>query len=220
MAAPTSQPPLGRLHVITDVSVQTRYTHLQLTQMAIEAGVPVLQYRRKNKPKAELLPEVQSLVAAARGSATHIIVNDFPDIAAAVGAAGVHVGQGDAAPAEAIATMPEGSIVGATVHTPAELEALRGLAITYIGVGPVFGTASKATGLPPLGTKMLAKIVTLSPFPVVAIGSIQLSNLPEVLDCGVHGVAILSSFCSAPNPVHAAQSFLDVIVRYRPAMVG
>lgn len=212
-----AQLPVGRLHVLTDTVVQQAHSHAQLAQMAIQAGVPVVQYREKNKTEAALLAQTKALVALTHGTNTKLIVNDHLAVAVAAGAHGVHVGQGDAPPQTALAHMPPGSIVGATVHNLAELEAVQGLPIAYIGVGPVFGTASKHTGLPPLGTAMLAKFVTLSAVPVIAIGAIHLNNVREVLDCGVHGIAVLSSFCCAPNPVHAAQNFLDILASYPAA---
>jgi thiamine-phosphate pyrophosphorylase len=100
-------------------------------------------------------------------------------------------------------------LVGATVHNQEELEALKGQRIDYIGVGPVFGTSSKDTGLPPLGLDGLARLCQLSDWPVIAIGSIGLEDVGRLKAAGAHGVAVISAFCLAEKPIAVAKAFLE-----------
>lgn len=210
----TNPKALGRLQVITDTSVQRRFSHLQLAQEAIAAGVPMLQYRQKAPESPDALTvEAVQLTQACRGTTTRLIINDYLNLASVLGV-GAHLGQEDPPPAAALQHLGSSAVLGATVHTQQELEAVAELPLTYIGVGPVFGTTSKHTGLPPLGLDGLAALCKASPHPVLAIGSITLESLPRIFDAGAHGVAILSAFCAAQSPRAAAHAFLSATAAY------
>jgi thiamine-phosphate pyrophosphorylase len=208
--------PLAKLHLLTDTHLQHRYTHLELALMAAQAGADAVQYREKVLSPAQQTDEVRAIIAQLpAGSTTRIIVNDHVQVALEAQAHGVHVGLEDMPAHKALQLLPAGSIVGATVHNVQELEALADLPISYIGVGPVFGTTSKDTGLPPLGLAGLQQLCNLSPFPVIAIGSITAARVPQVMDVGAYGVAILSEFCLAPHPADAATALLRAMEPYR-----
>lgn len=209
---------IPRLHLITDTVLQTRYSHLDLVRMAVEAGVDAVQVREKHWDPLRHPAELEACVRAAEGSRTKIIVNDHVQAALVAGAHGVHMGQDDATPTEARALLGAGAIVGATVHNLDEL-ALIGAETDYIGVGPVFGTRSKQLGLPPLGTAGLHKICNLSPVPVVAIGSVDASNAAAVLQAGAYGIALISAFVLSPDPRSAARR-LQQLVDDHPWPVG
>lgn len=208
------RPPVPRLQLITDTALQQRYSHLELVAFAQQAGAPAVQFRQKQW-QATHTEQLRATAALLRGSSTQLIVNDHVADAAAVGA-GAHVGQGDLPPAEARALLGPSALLGATVHNAAELEALIAAQadIDYIGVGPVFGTQSKrwASGqLPPLGVAGLALLCNLSPWPVIAIGSIARQHLSEVLQAGAFGVAVLSAFVRADNPEREARELVESI---------
>lgn len=205
---------IPRLHLLTDTRLQQQHSHLQLALMAAEAGADAVQYREKDKTAEQQATEVAEMVAELQEYNTLLIVNDHPQVALQAAAHGVHVGRQDDAPQRALALLP-GRLVGATVHSPQELDDLAGLPISYIGVGPVFGTQSKDTGLPPLGIEGLKQICNLSPYPVIAIGSITAENLPQVMDAGAYGVAVLSAFCLAPDPQAATRTLLRALRPYR-----
>ncbi len=199
------------LQLITDTHLQQRYTHVELMQCAIAAGVPLVQYRDKRNDDSYHRTQLTEMLRLRQGTGTRLIVNDYLYLAVELGADGVHLGQGDPLPADALALLPADAIVGVTVHNADELKAVQHLHITYIGVGPVFSTQSKKIGLPPLGLEALRKIVSLSSHPVVAIGSITQQNTHEVWATGAQGVAVLSAFCAAPNPEAAASSLLACV---------
>lgn len=176
--------------------------------MAWGAGACALQYRQKNFDRARDLPALQTLARIATLEGHCLIINDSVDLAFELQAQGVHLGQGDDDPYMAGQRLGAHAFIGATVHSHAELHALAGASIHYIGVGPVFGTRSKATGLPDLGLQGLAALCAASPWPVIAIGGISLDTVEEVLATGAHGVAVISAFCLAPNPRDIAAAFM------------
>lgn len=179
--------------------------------MAWAAGPCAVQYRQKEWLRYRDLPELARLAEVAHLGGHCLIVNDRADLAFELQVQGVHLGQGDGDPATAAALLGPAAIIGATVHSMAELEALRGLPIHYIGVGPVHGTQSKDTGLPDLGLDGLAEITAASPWPVIAIGGIGVQHVPGILAAGAHGVAILSAFCLSTDPTHVAEQFLTML---------
>jgi thiamine-phosphate pyrophosphorylase len=202
--------PLGlpRLHVLTDEHLQHRFTHFELAQLAKAAGSCVIQFREKAYQSEKHLPQLQAMVEMLDSTRNPLVINDSITIARQVSAAGVHLGKGDGNPAEAVGQFP---IVGATVHSIMELEALAGVALSYIGVGPVFGTTSKETGLPMLGLKGLMEICKLSPYPVIAIGSLRIQDVRPVLDSGAYGLAVLSGFACADDPKQAVEGYLEAL---------
>lgn len=199
------------LHIITDTRIQQRYRHFELAEMAFKAGVQFVQYRNKAfRPKRDLA-ELRAISMVATRTGRALIINDDADLALQVGAQGVHLGKGDGSPAAARKLLGTRAIIGATVHNLEELEALKDMPIDYIGVGPVYGTRSKQTGLPDLGLEGLRAICEASPFPVVAIGGIEKENILAVRDAGARGAAVLSAFCKSPDPIAYANNLRYLI---------
>lgn len=198
---------VGRLHLITDTTLQQRFSHLELAQMAVEAGADVLQYREKAYAPERHGKELAEIRALTRGTATKLVLNDYLELAATLGADGVHLGADDPPATDAGKRLPVGSVIGATVHTTAECALANTLDVTYVGIGPVFGTTSKHTALPPLGLAGLARLCQQSRHPVIAIGSISAARVADVLAAGAYGVAVLSAFCAADDPLSAAKTF-------------
>ncbi len=187
--------PVPRLHVLVDSPA--------LGLAAARGGAGVVQYREKRP-----LP-TNTLVERARGlRGAELIVNDRVDVAAAVGA-GVHLGRGDLQPEVARRLLGERALIGATANSLEQAQqviARSGASLDYLGVGPVYGTRSKANPAPRMGLDRLAAIVEAVPLPVIAIGSIDAKRLPEVLATGAHGVAVLSAVCAATDPEAATRA--------------
>jgi len=179
--------------------------------MAFAGGAQFVQYRNKDFDPTRDLGSLRKLAQLAEDLERTLIINDDVSLAIEVGAQGVHLGKGDGSPAEARKLLGSQAVIGATVHSMEELDALRGMQIDYIGVGPVFGTRSKETGLPDLGLQHLAVICDASPFPVIGIGSIKADNVSQVIQIGATGVAVLSAFCLAPDPKKFVQNFLNIL---------
>jgi thiamine-phosphate pyrophosphorylase len=141
-------------------------------------------------------------------------VNDRADLALMSGAAGVHVGQDDLAPSAARQLLGPGAIVGYSTHTAAQVEAASTEPVTYIAVGPVFGTRTKATGYEPVGLGLVAEAARLSRgLPVVAIGGITLETAPAVVRAGAASVAVITDLLEGGDPAARVRRFIEVLER-------
>jgi thiamine-phosphate pyrophosphorylase len=149
--------------------------------------------------------EARALVAELRPRGIPLIVNDRVDVALAVGADGVHVGQDDLAPADVRRMVGEHLLVGLSVTSVAEAYALDPAIVDYAGVGPVFASPTKADAAPPLGIEGTRAVCDVLTVPAVAIGGIGLTNAAGVLTTGVAGVAVISAICSAADPRTSAE---------------
>ncbi|MDD5708403.1 MAG: thiamine phosphate synthase [Kiritimatiellae bacterium] len=172
-------------------------------EAAVKAGVRYLQLRMKNAPRRDVAAMARVLRAITAGSSTRLIVNDDADLAAEVGADGVHLGQDDEALEEARRRHPGLSVLGLSTHNEAQAAAARVIGPSYIGVGPVFATPSKARPDPVLGLARMGHIVAASSLTTVAIGGIDESNLPDVLAAGAVNVAVIRAVCAQPDPYSA-----------------
>ena len=133
----------------------------------------LIQVRAKRLPSGSFLTLCDAVVRAAESYGAAVIVNDRADLALMSGAAGAHVGQEDLAPRDVRKLLGPTAIVGYSTHTPEQLEAASSEPVSYIAIGPVFGTQTKATGYEPIGLTMVAEAARLSKgLPVVAIGGI------------------------------------------------
>ncbi|MBI2827711.1 MAG: thiamine phosphate synthase [Acidobacteria bacterium] len=128
------------------------------------------------------------------------------------GASGVHVGQDDMAPSAARQLLGPGTIIGCSTHTRAQIEAASIEPVTYLAVGPVFGTHTKATGYEPVGLDLVAEAVRLSRgLPVVAIGGITLDTAPEILAAGASGVAVISDLFTGGDPKKRVTAYRRIL---------
>lgn len=204
---------IGKLHLITDTTLQTRFSHAELAEQAFSAGAKTVQFREKNYHPEIHQEQLKRSIQLAKDNDAQLIVNDLAFLAIQLGAQGTHVGQGDTTPIEILNLRPLNIpfCIGVTVHNETEYNAIAHLAIDYIGVGPVFGTKSKETDLPPLGLERLKYFCELSRFPVIAIGSINTTNIRSVMDTGAYGVAVLSDFVLVESPEQKTEELLNLI---------
>ncbi len=164
---------------------------LVMTSEVLQAGVKWVQYRDKESDRCCLFETAVELRELTRKAGAFFIMNDHPDIAAAVDADGVHLGQDDMPVAEARKVLGSEKVIGISTHSIAEaVEAERGGA-DYIGFGPVFSTSTKDAGKA-IGTDMLARVRSEVNIPVVAIGGITAGELPRVVSAGAQAVAVAS----------------------------
>lgn len=177
--------------------------------MAFAAGAHVVQYREKRYRPHLHRDDLQALVRLARAPYQKLVVNDLVQEAAFAGADGVHLGAEDTLPEQAASLLPETALIGVTVHSLAELERAELGPADYYGIGPVFGTNSKVTGLPPLGIPGLAALARRTQRPVVAIGNVQPADVAPLLQAGAHGVAVLGGISLAPDPYAATMAYLE-----------
>jgi thiamine-phosphate pyrophosphorylase len=149
--------------------------------------------------------------AAAAGA--ELVVNDRVDVARLSGAAGVHVGQDDVPPRAARAQLGPKAIVGFSTHTLEQIEAAALEPVTYIAVGPVFGTTTKAMGYDAVGVELVrAAVARAGGRPVVAIGGITLERSGEVLAAGASAVAVVSDLLSGSDPVSRVAAYCRALM--------
>lgn len=186
------------IYLVTDDGCLQGRELLDCVREALEGGVTLVQYRAKTASSAEMYAEALQLKALCDSFKVPLIINDRLDIAMAVGAAGVHLGQDDLPCAAARKILGEDYIIGVSAHNPAEAKAALQSGADYLGCGAVFGTATKAD-VKKLGTDGLAAICKAKGLPVVGIGGVTADNYREVRAAGADGAAIVSGILAQPD---------------------
>ena len=209
-----SVPLLGRLHVITDETLQSRLSHIELARLAADAGADIVQLREKRMLETvELVRVASAIVEQLAGGGTKLVVNDRVDVAAAAGAQGVHLGARDLEPACARRLLGAEAWIGATANNVERARRMSREPVDYLGVGPVFRTRSKRDPAPTLGLEGLRQVVRAVDRPVIAIGGITPESIPEVLGAGAYGVAVLSAVVASPDPGGRIAACAEAIAR-------
>jgi thiamine-phosphate diphosphorylase len=202
---------IGRLHVITDTTLQHRYSHAELAELAIRGGADTIQYRSKSPDIRLLLREASEVRDVCAHHGVTFLVNDRVDVALAVDADGVHLGRDDMPLPLARKLLGPEKIIGGTVRNVDHLlQAIRESA-DYVGLGPVFGTSSKAVAHDLLGLEIVQQVSAVSTIPVIAIAGITAANAAEVIAAGAAGIAVIGAVCCADDVEGAAQELLKKI---------
>lgn len=186
------------IYLVTDDGCLQGRALLDCVREALEGGVTLVQYRAKTASSAEMYAEALQLKALCDSFKVPLIINDRLDIAMAVGAAGVHLGQDDLPCAVARRILGEEYLIGVSAHNPTEAKAALQSGADYLGCGAVFGTATKAD-VKKLGTDGLAAICREKGLPVVGIGGVTADNYREVRAAGTDGAAIVSGILAQPD---------------------
>ncbi|HLI28505.1 MAG TPA: thiamine phosphate synthase [Chloroflexota bacterium] len=197
------------LYLVTD-DRQAPAERRRVVEAALRAGVRVVQLRDKRSLGGALLREAEELLALCRAHDALLIVNDRVDVAAAVGAHGVHVGQEDLPLAAVRRLVPPEMLVGVSASTVAEAVAADRAGADYIGFGALFPTDTKRDA-EYAGPARLREVLAAVRCPVVAIGGITAANLPEVLAAGARLVAVVSAVSAAADPYAAARALLAAV---------
>ena len=185
------------IYLVTDDGCLQGRALIDCVREALEGGVTLVQYRAKTASSAEMYDEALQLKALCDSFNVPLIINDRLDIAMAVGAAGVHLGQDDLPCAAARRILGEDYLIGVSAHNPAEAKAALQSGADYLGCGAVFGTATKAD-VKKLGTEGLEAICKAKELPVVGIGGVTADNYREVRAAGADGAAIVSGILAQP----------------------
>lgn len=197
-----------RVYVITASVPHLGRTHEDIAAAALTGGARIIQFRDKEIGDDEFTAIARRIQHLTREHNALLFINDRVEIAIAIGADGIHVGQHDVAFAEVKRLARPGMIVGVSATNYAEATALVGSGADYLGVGPIFPTPSKADATPPIGLDELARICLDVRIPIVAIGGITESNLSAIISAGASGVAVISAISSAPDMAAATASLL------------
>lgn len=187
------------LYAICDDSVRTELPLIRKCELLLEGGVRVIQLRMKNTPARAALAAARSVSSLCRNSGAVCLVDDRVDLALLADAHGVHLGDDDLPARRARTLLGPDRIIGVTVRNAQMAEEARDAGADYVGLGPVFPTATKSVAAPVLGIELLAKLVSQSPLPTVAISGIRLSNIGSVARAGAHGAAVISDLLTASD---------------------
>lgn len=200
---------LARLHLITRTGPPPDV--LYDVDRALAGGAPLVQLRVKGYTDRARWLLAREVSKRCHRAGARCIVNDRADVAAAVGADGVHLGDGDLPVAAARSLLGDRALVGATCRDPESARQAEAEGASYVGVGPVYPTTTK-TGLPaPLGPAGVSQVARAVGVPVIAIGGVTASRVVALLDAGAHGVAVHGAVASAPDPRVAIEELAAAI---------
>ena len=186
------------IYLLTDDACLKGRPLLACVEQALQGGVTIVQYRSKFKDGGPMYEEALNLKALCDSYNVPLIINDRVDVALAVGAAGVHVGQDDLPCSVVRALAGEDFVIGVSAHNPEEARSAMADGADYLGCGAVFGTATKP-GVAKLGLANLQAIRSVATIPMVGIGGVNASNYAEVLATGANGAAIISGILAAED---------------------
>ena len=197
-----------RLYAVTD-RAWAGGTEGLLRQVAeaIDGGAGIVQLREKHLGQADFLAEAERFVALCREKGAVSIINDNVEIAAQVGADGVHIGQEDLEAGRARQMLGPDKVIGVSAHSVAEALAAQAAGADYLGVGAAFVTGTK-TDATPISRETIRAITAAVDIPVVAIGGISRDNILELRDCGLDGVAVVSALFAKTDVKAAAEELL------------
>lgn len=221
----------GPLNAIVDVDVAQRagWTPLDLASAYINGGARFLQIRAKSLSGAAFLDLTSRICAIAHPAGALVIVNDRVDIARIAGADGVHVGQDDLAPAAARTIIGPAAILGVSTHTEPQIDAALAQPVSYVAVGPIFGTSTKATGYTAVGLDRVRYAANATQasragraggaggaggtdsapsYGLVAIGGITLGRAAQVIDAGATAVAVITDLIASGDPEGRVRAYL------------
>ena len=202
-----------KLYLVTDRALSLGRSLEEVVSEAVAGGVTMVQLREKDAPTGEFVELALRLKAILKPYRVPLIVNDRVDVALAVDADGVHIGQSDMPYEQARKLLGPHKIIGLSVENMDDLIKANQMDVDYIGISPVYGTPTKTDTAEPFGLDGLRKAVALSVHPTVAIGGMNAGTIPQVMATGVDGVAVVSAICSAPSPRSAAMELKRLCTR-------
>jgi thiamine-phosphate pyrophosphorylase len=196
---------IPRIYPITDTQL-SGLSHAEQVRLLSLGGASLIQLREKRMPALEFYEQAR----AAKQSGVQLIINDRVDIALAIGASGVHLGQDDLPPEAARKLLGPQTIIGYSTHNVDQAINATKLPIDYLAIGPIFGTTTKNDTAPVLGLDGLRAVRrAIGEFPLVAIGGITLTNARDVIDAGADSVAVISALLSAPDITAATKTLFE-----------
>jgi len=182
---------LPRIYAITDVSI-SGLSHAEQVALLADGGATLVQIREKHAPPLQFYEQAKAARAVARERGVQIIINDRVDIALAVGADGVHLGQDDLPPEAARRLLGDNAVIGCSTHSLSQALEVTKLPVDYIAIGPIFQTSTKENPSPVVGLDGLRVVrEAIGKLPLVAIGGITPANIEEVIEAGADAVAMI-----------------------------
>jgi thiamine-phosphate pyrophosphorylase len=199
------------LYLVTDRNLAGSRPLCQIVEAAIRGGVTIVQYREKCAGTRQMIEEARSIRDLCHTHNIPFIINDRLDIALAVNADGIHIGQEDM-PASLVRKIlgPE-KIIGVSVENPHQALTAISEGADYVGASPIYSTPVKPDASNPIGIPGLQEIVRICSIPVVAIGGLNISNAASILQAGATGIAVVSAIINAENVEQAARKLKMII---------
>ena len=192
---------LPKLYAITDARL-SGLSHAEQIARVCAGGARLVQLREKHLSPREFYREAETALHVARECGAQLIINDRADIALALGADGVHLGQTDLPPTAARRLLGDGALIGFSTHNLEQARAASSLPVDYLAIGPIFQTSSKENPDPLVGLEGLARVREMvGSLPLVAIGGITPENAPSVLAAGADSVAVIGALLSGEEDV-------------------
>jgi thiamine-phosphate pyrophosphorylase len=200
-----------RVYYVTDTPLSSERGLVETAMAAVRGGATLVQLRDPLAKAGELVRMGRALKAALDSAGVPLIVNDRPDVAFAIGAAGVHIGQDDL-PAETVRRLlgPD-AIIGLSITDLSQMKRVPWGLIDHIGVGPVVSKGVKPDAAEPMGLKGLSACAMASRKPVVAIGGIGVENAADCILAGADGVAVVAAIAGASDPEAAARRLRSTV---------
>jgi len=202
---------IGRLHILTDVVLQSRFSHEELTRLAIAGGANTIQLRQKTGSTREMIETARQMKRLCEEAGVVFIVNDRIDVAIAANSDGVHLGQDDFPIPLAREVLGKDCLIGGSAATKEEARICLSEGADYVGFGPVFPTASKDDAGPVSGISILKGVLESIPLPIIAIGGVSAENAGEVMGVGAHGIAVISAVCCQEDPEQATRALYKAL---------
>jgi thiamine-phosphate pyrophosphorylase len=203
------------LYLVTDSKLSYPRTICDIVQSAVKGGVSVVQLREKDCSTREYIELGRYICKMLKPLGIPLIINDRIDIAYAVGAQGVHIGQGDIPYYYARNLLGTDAIIGLSVETMEQAIEANDMDIDYLGVSPIFSTPTKTDTNTEWGIEGLRQLRRKTKHTLIAIGGINLTNAQTALEAGADGIAVVSAICSASDPETAAKELRTTIDNFR-----
>jgi thiamine-phosphate pyrophosphorylase len=204
---------IGKLHLLTDVVLQSRFSHEDLARLGIAGGADTIQLREKGGSTRRMIEVAKSMLVVCRPAGVPLIVNDRIDVALAADADGVHLGQSDFPIPLARELLGKGRLIGGSAATLDEARVCLAEGADYIGFGPVYVTGSKTDAGPVSGQEGLKQVVDTIALPIIAIGGISDENVSAVMRAGAYGIAVISAVCCQIDPEGATRALREALER-------
>jgi thiamine-phosphate pyrophosphorylase len=199
------------LYLVTDRGLARGRAMLDIVRAAVQGGVTCVQLREKTCSTREFIEEALAVKEFLRSRGVPLIINDRVDVALAVGADGVHLGQKDMPLDVARAIVTDTMLIGISAESLADAVAAQQGGADYLGVSPIFATPTKTDAAAPLGLEGLQIIRRAVHIPLVGIGGLNRQTTAAVVRCGADGVAVVSAIVAAEDPEQAARELVQVI---------
>ncbi len=199
-----------KLYLVTDRPLSLGRDMEWIVEEAVKGGVTMVQLREKDCSTRDFIQLAVGLKKKLQPYGVALIINDRADVAMASDADGLHIGQSDMPYDIARKLLGKDKIIGLSVETMEQVGQANMLDVDYIGISPVFSTPTKTDTLQPFGLEGVKRVMDISKHPAVAIGGVNATNIKDVFNAGVDGVAVVSAICSAKDPKKAAEELMEL----------